>query len=589
MNGFVDYLNSTNNIGGNSTGSLAESQVKSPYFDKVKVDRKLGDFIANTVRNNTYKAFIITGHAGDGKTSILVQVLKSLGFLHEGEGLELKHSYSNFFYVKDMSEIAEADQENILADSLNAPLTGKTSLLISNTGPLLKSFLRLVERSRKSRDEKFDSQDRIDLQSKLLSQLDVNAEEEVEIDGHSFYLVNIARLDNVIFSRDILNNILSDELWRECKDCKCKDRCPIFNNVITVRNQKSRVLKFIESFYRFLYENDKRMTIRQMVGQMSYAITGNLSCKYISLHFLKEPFFNYHFANLFFGYKGLNEAKDSSQIKGIEHIKQLELGKKALDVDYRLFVNNDFSFFNPDIAKQLDCLIKSHIKHYQIVEEDGLTASRTKNEMKVRNAIRRFFLVFSSDGQEDNLFNQSFGKSYTLYKKLISSKQSKLILRNIQTLLFKALYIRNTGFLPEDTNDLPLTLRRENGVFQNAMLVLGTVPKNELHIVQKPVHNRFEDVTDKHELYLEVRGRKFYISLPMLLYFDDLIDGAIASNNNPALTHGIAKLDTLLLDVFGDEMPDCEEECELKVLINTTKGQVIRCFAFNGNKLSILS
>ena len=57
MNGFVDYLNSTNNIGGNSTGSLAESQVKSPYFDKVKVDRKLGDFIANTVRNNTYKAF----------------------------------------------------------------------------------------------------------------------------------------------------------------------------------------------------------------------------------------------------------------------------------------------------------------------------------------------------------------------------------------------------------------------------------------------------------------------------------------------------------------------------------------------------
>ena len=29
MNDFVNYLNSTNNVGGNSTGSLAERQVKS--------------------------------------------------------------------------------------------------------------------------------------------------------------------------------------------------------------------------------------------------------------------------------------------------------------------------------------------------------------------------------------------------------------------------------------------------------------------------------------------------------------------------------------------------------------------------------
>ena len=48
MNGFVEYLNSTNNVGGNSTGSLAEAQVKSKYFDLVKVDRKLGRYIADT-------------------------------------------------------------------------------------------------------------------------------------------------------------------------------------------------------------------------------------------------------------------------------------------------------------------------------------------------------------------------------------------------------------------------------------------------------------------------------------------------------------------------------------------------------------
>ena len=42
MNDFINYLNSTNNVGGNSTGSLAETQVKSSYYDSVKVDRKLG-------------------------------------------------------------------------------------------------------------------------------------------------------------------------------------------------------------------------------------------------------------------------------------------------------------------------------------------------------------------------------------------------------------------------------------------------------------------------------------------------------------------------------------------------------------------
>lgn len=37
MNEFVNYLNSTNNVGGNSTGSLAESQVKSSFYDSIKV------------------------------------------------------------------------------------------------------------------------------------------------------------------------------------------------------------------------------------------------------------------------------------------------------------------------------------------------------------------------------------------------------------------------------------------------------------------------------------------------------------------------------------------------------------------------
>lgn len=591
MNGFVEYLNSTNNVGGNSTGSLAETQVKSKYFDLVKVNRKLGTFISDTVKGKDYHAFILTGHAGDGKTSVLVQVLKELQYLNHGEGLDRIKSYGDFMYVKDMSEIAEEQQTEVLRQSLEAPQTNQSSLLISNTGPLLNTFLRLAAYSRKMQGASFDEADRIELQSKLLSQLDTNSDEEIVVEGYPFYLVNIARVDNVSFSTQILKKLVAEELWIPCGQCKCQEKCPIYNNVKRVRTQLDRVSRFVESLYRYLYENDKRMTIRQMVGQLSYALTGNLTCDYVENHYIKEPFFNYSFANLFFGFVGLNESRNSWQIKGVSQLRLLGLDRIALDVDYKLFVNNDFqSFFTPDVSNELLELKKKHQKHYQILDEESAhSASAQSDEAKLRRAIRRFYIMFSADLKEDIIFNQLFGRHYTLYESLISKKQPKSVLRNVQTLTFKALYIKNTGFLPDGSSELPLTLRRDNSVFQNVMLVLGSVSKNDLIIVQKPVSSHFEDSDGKQRLYLNINGQYFMLTLPMLSYFEDLVQGSISSNSNPALTHGIAKLDTLLLDEYGEDLPDGEDDCELKLLINTTRGQEIRYFAFDGSKLSILS
>ena len=67
-----------------------------------------------------------------------------------------------------------------------------------------------------------------------------------------------------------------------------------------------------------------------------------------------------------------------------------------------------------------------------------------------------------------------------------------------------------------------------------------------------------------------------------------MINGAIDSNNNPALSHGIAQLDALLLENYGDERPECEEDCELTVMINTNRGQEFERFSFDGNRLTIL-
>lgn len=591
MNEFVNYLNSTNNVGGNSTGSLAETQVKSCYYDSVKVDRNLGKYITDCVSSGEHQSFILTGHAGDGKTSILVQVLKKLGLLQENESLFVEKEYSDFFYIKDMSEIPAEHQAQALRKALNAPSTGKTSLLISNTGPLLKTFETLIREDRAAQGFEFNSDDKLRLQSSLLSQLDENDDEILHIENYSFILVNIARVDNVPFASKILKKIIAPELWESCNSCPCADRCPIKNNRELLAIHFDRVAAFVDNYYRYLYENDRRMTIRQMLGQISYAITGNWTCADIQTHHLREPFFNWNFANLFFGYIGLKPAKDASQIKGIEQIQNLALDRIALDVDYNLFVSQDYSCFDTKIEAEVKALTTKYRRHYQITNEDQLVnEKKAEKELQFRSAVRRFYLIFSLvDSQEhiDHIMNQIFGTYYAEYRKMILSKQSKTSLNQMRNIIFEALFMKNTGFLPNGKNELPLTLRREDDVFQNVMIVLGELSRSDLSVIQKKSNNRFEDTEDKHTLYLKMGAKTFRLSLPMITYFNNLIAGAIASNNNPALTHGISQLDALLLEEYGEDKPECEEDCELTVIINTTYGQQVERFSFDGNRLNI--
>lgn len=591
MNDFVNYLNSTNNVGGDSTGSLAEKQVRSRYYDAIKVDRKLGHYIIDCIQNGYHRAFILTGHAGDGKTSILVQVLKAQNKLPAETGLQIEEEFDDFYYVKDMSDIAEGQQAAALERAVRVPRNGKTSLLISNTGPLLKAFEELVQNKRALEGKTFTEEERMQTQTKILAQLDTNKDGELELEGFRFTLVNIARVDNVPFAVRIMEKILAPQLWEPCNHCACADRCPIKNNREIIRSQFERVSTFIENFYRYLYENDKRMTIRQMVGQISYALTGNLTCEYIANHHLREPLFMYHFANLFFGFQGLKEARDATQIKGIQQIQELALDRIALDADYRLFVNHDYSCFTPAVQAELSALTQRDRKHYQITDEAHLRPEkRHQSELRFRRAVRRFYLLFSlaeSAKDVEHILDQVLGDSYTDYQKLISSKQPRMMLTKMKNIVFEALYMKNTDAHPHGKSELPLTLRRKDDVFQSAMIVLGQVGKNNLNILQVRTQDRFEDASEKYSLVLRLNDKDFPLSLPMIAYFNDLIHGAISSNNNPALTHGIAQLDALMLEQFGKTTDALDENCELAVLINTAQGQKTTYFSIDENRLTI--
>ncbi len=590
MNEFIAYLNSTNNIGGDATGSLAEKQVRSPFYDRVKVDRNVGKRIVDEIRAEKYKTYILTGHAGDGKTSILVQVLKELGLLRAGEGLEITKEYDHIFYVKDMSEIPEQNQTAILKKVLNAPKNSQSGILISNTGPLLRNLLAIAESDSQKNPKVYDE---IELSSEILSQLDTNDDKEIEIAGYSFVLVNIARLDNVSFATRILKRMLDEELWKKCENCTAKEHCPMLNNQRLLSHQFERVSEFLDNFYRYLYENDKRMTIRQMIGQISYGITGNLTCDKVEKKFLKKPFFTYNFANLFFGHRGLTLDKNSMQIKGIEHINNLNLDRIALNVDYKLFVNHDYSFFDKDLKNILSELSVESRKHFQVLEEPQSIGTQQEKTARIRRAIRRFYLMFGHEQEGypiSDMYNHLYGSYFVDYKKVITSVQPTSQFRKLQNIVFSALYIKNTGYLPAGNMEmpLPLTLRREDDVFQSVLLVLGEVNKSDIKIISEKVVNTLEDSEEKNNLYIQIKDKRFKLSYPMMNYFSNLIAGSVTSNNNPALSHGIASLDTILLEQYGDVNGNRSSDCEISVFVNTTNGQKIKRFEFSEKMIQVI-
>lgn len=77
-NGFISYLNSLHNLGANGSHALAESQALSPYFSEIYEPFPIIDQLIETLTDKIPRVVVITGHAGDGKSSIALDIFKQL-------------------------------------------------------------------------------------------------------------------------------------------------------------------------------------------------------------------------------------------------------------------------------------------------------------------------------------------------------------------------------------------------------------------------------------------------------------------------------------------------------------------------------
>ncbi len=577
-NAFVDYLNTMNNASSNNENALAEAQILNDYYEKIRVEREIGKYIYQKLFENEPAAIILTGHAGDGKTSILVQILNELGYFSHGKRpLKQYELFENkLFYVKDMSELNEETQEDMLIKVLESPINNISSVLVTNTGPLINTFKRI---NKKNNTKSINNDD---LEIGLLNSIDsIECEtQNFEANGNTYKykVINLAKIDNSYFIKEIIEKLTNEELWKPCENCDNKEKCPIYFNIQSLWQNKSRVENILEKLYLWLSEYETRLTIRQMLSHLSFSITGNLSCKKIKKEIIykENPLFDYSMANLMFGYKGNEFIKDSFNIRAIRELEKFKLDEKSLiEDDNILFVKEDYSYFHKDIAAILYNTLNLNIQSLEI---------NNPKAVSMRRAFRRFYILFSNptDEKQERLLKQIFGDVFPLYYEMITHHRIRRNNKNyLVDIVFEGLYKVFVGVNPLKKEDkLYLTLRKNLDMVQNVQLILGTVRREDFNIINIRQNDNIERSTRLYQTKVKIKDVEYDLNLQTLEYLYKLKEGKIFTSFNPNFTFGLSKVKTDLLKTCK-----YKEEDDLKLLLLKDNSIEEIDIYFNSNEL----
>jgi len=546
-NNFIDYLNSMTNANSNNKNAIAESQVNNEYYKKIKVERNIGERLYELFFESEEKHIVIlTGHAGDGKTSILNQILYRIEYFNSNNGLKEEDTFNNeFYYIKDMSELNTPRQDSLMMKAIKNKSYGISSLIITNTGPLINTVKRLTKNSLSDESEIIEG-----IKKEGINDIELNIDDE----KYNIKILNIANFDNIYFVEDFINNITEKELWTDCFDCEKRDKCPIYFNYNMIINYKETLIEMIQNIYLYLREKDVRLTIRQIVSHLSYSITGTLNCEDV-LESDSEIFDN-AFPNLFFGYKGLEEAEIN--IMAINSLMKLGFEKKPIEsIDHDLLINKNINKFDSKINKLLNNLINNKMEK---LEENNL------DSFNIRTSLRRFQILLKTS-RDTHEFIEVFGKDYKYYiDSLVKDKLTFNDEEELNEILYRALYKLFVGIFPKkDERNLYITLKKEYNVFTNVQMILGEVPKKNINIVREKLTSS-DKLFVKYKLNIMIKNLKritmtfsdfeflYKIGQGMIMTdFETIQDQKMTYIKTLILNNGNYKTDKFRLITFGKD------------------------------------
>lgn len=279
-NGFIAYLNSLHNLGAGGANALAEMQALNRYFAALYTPFPVVKDIVEALRNGKEKVIVLTGHAGDGKSTVALDVLKKLRNLPPDEPLKkalldrevIPIQNGPVTIVKDMSELSADTRLKWLEEAFNQP---GSWLVISNTGPLLNSLCEFGKPWMGTHD----------IEDHLLRLLGENyiegnlAEHTLTGFPKDLVILNLTRLDNVKPGTQVLGKILNHPAWAECGGCSAEMACPLRLNRSALQALGTVLEERVRWVYQRLTHYEQRLTLRQMVAHLALSLTGGMGCK----------------------------------------------------------------------------------------------------------------------------------------------------------------------------------------------------------------------------------------------------------------------------------------------------------------------
>lgn len=521
-NPFVSYLNSLHSCNAANENALAESQARNPYFGFIHVAHPIADIIHDVLAAEEKKHVVLTGHAGDGKSTIAVDILKRLSELPSDQplpqNLKPRENLEGVTLIKDFSEWSSSERAELMQEMLDP--NGPRFLLISNTGTLLDAF---------KAQEMLHGGDWVAVESNLLSSMNLTEPANMGFQDARFVIVNVAMMDNLGIGRQIFDRMLAPERWTPCQAADCRNKCPIFRNISLIQANLSLARNRLFLAYRRMYEYGTRLTLRQLCAHMAYMITSGLEHSDIveMAERGKPPLMaDFMFFNRFFGDNGRGADPQALQLRGVQAVRDQGFGAQPCSTwERHLWLRSRGQSFQLKAVRGPDDFETLRGIGAGIAFDEELPASDARDQ--VRRAV--FFLHKFED--EDSSFLRTFLRSNMLldFMRWQKAENEGLSLQEASSLHRRILHVLQEHFtgvrLPEGAphdQHLFVTLSRHSSdVRQSAQVVLASYSEDSFQIELRKNRNAAGGM--RRDLVLKGPSSNGVLELPLSLPFLDYV------------------------------------------------------------------
>jgi len=574
---FVDYLNTIHNVSADNRHALAEAQATSPYFSDLHVDMKLTQSIFEILGSGEESVIMLTGHAGDGKSTIAVEILKQAKGVpldkplphapKEEEVIEFGgHSLA---IVKDMSELPATDRLQKLTEAMEGQ---GSALIVSNTGPLLSSFRDYFSESKFAKRE---------IEQEILTRLNEPLIGERLGESNCFettgrkkvYVANLSMLGNVDIAVKLLENLVSHPAWDSCETCTAKAACPIKLNVDLLRSRAKLTQRRVRFVYDRLSAYGRRMTMRQLAAHLSFSLTAGQSCKQIR----KENMVRSNstlFSETFFGYVGALSPKASNALFCLKQMSDLHFGASS-SPEFDQLIHDTKLHDVVDLPEPT----RPHVGTWEM---DAQKAAGGESRRRLRRLVFMFGEFQTNYRSLETPFINDFLKS-----PMLQTLDQWVQHENVGVGLEKQKFIRKTiGVLMEEftgcivaekgSDKLFVTLRRpDEKIFQSVQIVLKAFAVEEFDLV-------FSKSRKLPVLEHDRSGASLLLTLPLLDY--------IVSRSRGELTGSLDAIHRTSLEKFrGKLLGDSRMDSDVVTLLEVDAQGETKTHKFSpaetGNKL----